>query len=245
MKRAALAVVAATLFLLSGAHAQSIQVDKANRTIAITTTASASAPADIAKITVGFQVFAPNAQTAYQNGARISNAVMDALKKAGIPDKDIQSLSQSLARTDFSDDTKTSAAERAERQFTLSQSWIVATSAKDAAAALKLAIQAGANESGNIDWDLTNRDALQAQAAANALVHARAIATQMATGLDAHLGPLLYASNQTPTERAIAMATLNGVLGGSGGGVVRLAPLAILPQKVEESATVYAVFSIE
>lgn len=241
MRLSAIVGLAAWLALPAVVYGQSIQVDKSNRTIAITTTANASAFADVAKITVGFQIFAPDAQTAYQNGASISNAVMDALKKASIPDKDIQSANQSLARTDFSDDTKTSAAERAQRQFTLSQSWTVTTPVKDAAAVLKLAIEAGANQSGNIDWDLTSRDALQAQAAANALVHARAIATQMAAGLGVHLGSLIYASNQTPLQRVITLYTASAE--------VRVRnvppPLAILPQKVEESATVYAVFSIE
>ncbi len=243
MKRTALGVAFPALVLLSTAVAQTIQVDKTNRTIAITTTASASAFADIAKINVGFEVFAPDAHTAYQNGVRISNAVMDALKKAGIPKEDIQSANQSLSRTEFPEDDKTSAAERARRQFTLSQSWTVTSSAKGAATVLRLAVQAGATESGNIDWDVSNHDALQAQAAANALIHARAIATQMAAGLGVHLGSLIYASNQAPIQRLIALATSNASLSAQMNGA--LPPLAILPQKVEESATVYAVFSIE
>jgi uncharacterized protein len=83
---------------------------------------------------------------------------------------------------------------------------------------------------------------LQAQAAAKALQHAQAVADQMAKGLNAHLGPLLYASNQPPQAPGIAM--------GYGGGIMRaqaakVIPLAILPQKIEENATVYAVFAIE
>jgi uncharacterized protein YggE len=232
----------AALLLLGSARAQTIEVNKANRTIAITTTASASALADTARITIGFQVFAPDAETAYRNGTQLSSAIMEALKKSGVPDKAIQSASQSLTRTDFPYNDKTPAAERTRRQFTLSQSWTVTTRANQAAAVIRVSVAAGANDSGNIDWEFSSRDALQAKAAEEALVQARAIATQMAGGLGAHLGPLLYASNQTPMQRSIAMATASGVLGG---GVGRLASLAILPQKVEASATVYAVFSIE
>ena len=75
--------------------------------------------------------------------------------------------------------------------------------ATDAAKVLHAAIEAGANESGNIDWDLTDRNGLQAQAAEKALVRARQVATQMAAG-GAHLGALIYASNQTPVQRFLA-----------------------------------------
>jgi hypothetical protein len=66
----------------------------------------------------------------------------------------------------------------------------------------------------------------------------------MAQGLNAHLGPLLYASNQAPEMqrpeplrlRAMAGVQLNGPA---------VAPLAINPQQIEENATVYAVFQIQ
>ena len=240
MKPAAFGVLAATLFVLGTVRAQTIQVDRSNRTIAVTTTASASALADTAKISIGFQIFSPDAESAYEQGSHLSNAIVDALKKAGVLDKNIQSENQSLDRTQFPDDDKTPPAERAARQFTLSQSWTVTTSANDAARILQAAIQAGANQSGNIDWDLSIRNALQAQAAEKALVHARAIATQMAAGLGTHLGPMLYASNQVPSQRFFAAEHL-GAPSPSPAAVA----LAILPQRVEEFATVYAVFAIE
>jgi uncharacterized protein YggE len=64
----------------------------------------------------------------------------------------------------------------------------------------------------------------------------------MAKGLNAHLGALLYASNQTqemgappPVPRMMAFKT----------EAQSVKPLAINPQKIEQSATVYAVFAIE
>jgi hypothetical protein len=136
--------------------------------------------------------------------------------------------------------------QRAQKQFTLSQSWTVHGAAKDAATVLHAAIEAGANESGNIEWDLADRNGLEAQAAEKALVRARQVATQMAAGLNAHLGALNYASNQTPVQRFVALnmettslSNVNGV------PAPPPPPLAIRPQQVEESATVYAVFAIE
>jgi uncharacterized protein YggE len=231
--------------IVGAAGAQTIQVDKNNRTIAVTASDKASAEAEVASVTVGFRVYAPDAATAYKEGSQLSNAILDALRKAGVPDKAIESGDQKLDYTDYTPGASVKPEERVQKQFTLSQSWTVETAAKDAGAVLHVAIVAGANESGNIDWDLTDRNGLQAKAAEKALIHARAVATQMAAGLNAHLGALIYASNQTPMQRFVG--TSNATVAAE--AVARPAPppppLAIRPQQVEESATVYAVFAIE
>jgi uncharacterized protein len=87
-----------------------------------------------------------------------------------------------------------------------------------------------------------------AKAGAAALTKARTIAEQMAKGLNAKLGPLVYASNKAPEAlsfpvygRAMAtnaMTILETAVSDKGG-------LTLFPQKVKESATVYAVFGIE
>jgi uncharacterized protein YggE len=244
MNRTALCLLVSVTFLTPGLRSQNIQVDKNNRTIAITTTGKASAEADIALVTVGFAIFAPDAATAYQQGSQLSNGILDAVKKLGVPDKAVASDDQKLAYTEFPEGDKSTSAQRTQKQFTLSQSWIVTTAAANAASVLHAAIEAGANESGAINWELTTRDALQAKAAEEALVHARAVATQMAAGLNAHLGALMYASNQTPISRLLS--TVNTSMASLAS--TRSAPpppLAIRPQQVEETATVYAVFAIE
>lgn len=234
------------LVLLMGAvHAQTIQVDKNNRTIAVTTSDTATELADVATVTVGFEIYAPDAQTAYSQGSQLSNAIMQAVKKAGVPEKEIESREQQLTHTEFPEDGKTPPEERAKKQFTLSQSWTVRVPAKDAAAVLHAAIEAGANESGAISWDLADRGALQAKAAAKALVHARQIASQMAEGLGAKLGTLIYASNQAPLTPIRRVMAESGEYGMAKTAPPPPPPLAIVPQDVEETATVYAVFAIE
>lgn len=246
MKSIALCVAVAATICAALGHAQTIQVDKNNRTIAITATDKTSAEADIAIVTVGFQIYAPDAPSAYSQGSTLSNAIMDALKKSGVPDKAIESLDQKLNYTEFPEGDKDTPAQRAQKQFTLSQSWTVTLPAKDAAGALHVAVEAGANNSGNIEWDLKDRDALQAKAAALALEHARTIAAHMADGLNAHLGALIYASNQTPINRMLrTLYTESAEVSASRPGPPPPTPLAIRPQQVEESATVYAVFAIE
>jgi uncharacterized protein len=245
VKHSALWVAVAATICLPLARAQTIQVDRNNRTIAITATDKASAAADIAIVTVGYRIYAPDAPTAYSQGSQLSNAIVEALKKAGVPDEAIESKDQGLTRTEFPDSDKSTPAERAQRAFTLEQNWTVRAAAGDAARVLHVAIGAGANESGNIEWDLSDRDALQAKAAALALEHARRIAGRMAEGLNAHLGVLIYASNQEPLTPIRRILMTSETLATVSSTPVASVPLVIHPQQVEESATVYAVFAIE
>jgi hypothetical protein len=244
---ATVACVAACIAFAVPASAQTIQIDKSNKTIAINTSDEATATADIAAVTVGFEVFGPNSASAYTDGGKISIAVLDALRKAGVEDKSIESTGQNLQRNnDF--DNKDTPAQRAAKQFVFSQSWEVSVAPKSAADVIRVAVAAGANKTGAIDWRLSDRKALQAKAAAAALVKAHAVASQMADGLHVKLGDLLYASNQTPNTRiffARAGVTLNAANAPMPSNAVSLPTLAIRPQTIREEATVYAVFAIE
>jgi uncharacterized protein len=246
----AVAVSVVMLGLASSACAQTIQINRENKTIAISTTDEATATADIAAITIGFQIFKPDADLASAEGGRLSHAIMDALHGAGVDDKSIESRSQSLNINHQFDGTE-DAAQRALRQFTFEQSWEVTVDPKDAAQVIRLTQAAGANQSGNIDWRLADRKSLQAKASASALIKAHAVASQMAAGLSVKLGALIYASNEAPDVRiAFAASRLGvGVGGNTGGGVFSAMgyskPLEIRPQTIRESATVYAVFAIE
>ncbi len=64
MRNAPLWMVAAALVWATAASAQTIQVDKNNRTIAVTASDKASAEAEVVGVTVGFRVYAPDAATA-------------------------------------------------------------------------------------------------------------------------------------------------------------------------------------
>ncbi|HEY0794894.1 MAG TPA: SIMPL domain-containing protein [Acidisarcina sp.] len=234
----------AGLFLgsaLATARAQMIQVNKDNRTIAVTATDEATAEADSATVHIGFQVYAPDSDTAYSRGSVISNAVIDALKKAGVPEKSIESENQSLQQNGQYEQNE-SELDRSKRKFTLVQSWIVRAPANDAAKVLHIAVEAGANNSGAIDWEVTDRKGLQAKAAAKALAKAQAIAEQMASALKVTTKGLIYASNQAEGGGVRPMPIFAPM---SRAITVQVQPLAINPRRIEESATVYAVFAIE
>jgi len=245
MRRAGWLLLAGIVAWVGTGSAQTIQVDRNNRTIAVTANDKASAEADLGTVTVGFQIYAADAATAYSQGSQLSNAILEALKKAGVGDKAIESQDQKLNYTEFPGDDKSTPEQRAQKAFTLTQSWTVHVAARDAAMVLHVGIEAGGNVSGNIDWDLADRNGLQAKAAERALVHARAVAAQMAAGLNAKLDALIYASNQTPMSRLFGGALNTESASIASKPLPQPPPLAIRPQQVEESATVYAVFQIE
>jgi uncharacterized protein YggE len=229
------------------AAAQTIQVSRDNKTIAINTSDEATATADIAAITVGFEIFGPDSQSTYADGGNLSQAVMEALHKAGVKDEGIESAQQNLQRN-RSFDEKETPEQRAKKQFVFTQSWTVSVPPQMAAEVIRVAIAAGANQSGAIDWRLADRKALQAKAAENALVKAHGVADRMAEGLHVKLGALIYASNETPNTNVFPIRMAGKSFGVAGMEAVQLpAPrrLEILPQTIREEATVYAVFAIE
>jgi uncharacterized protein len=240
MTLAASLMLAAAVLPLQG---QQIIVNKDNRTIAVTTSADASAPADTVSVQIGFIAYAADQTTAYANGSKISNAIAAALKQAGVPADAIESQSQNISPVQQYNTQNWTPAEKANRQFQVQQSWQVKTAAADGAKILDVAVKAGANESGQMNWSVADQDALQAKAAKQALERARQIARQMAEGLSATLGPLVYASNEAPARepqplRGMAMMAAQKE-------AAPPAPLSVSAPKVNASATVYAVFSLQ
>jgi len=242
-----IAIVASCAFA-GFVSAQTIQINRENKTIAISTTDEATAVADIAAVTVGFEIYDADSKSAYVNGGKISHAVLDALHKIGIEDKSIESSGQGVQRnTDFDD--KDTPDQREKKQFVMRQSWEVNVSPQSVAEVIRVSIAAGANQSGAIEWRYSSRKALQAKAAENALMKARAVASQMADGLHVKLGDLIYASNETPNTRLYIPSAMQTVTVESSmasvQNVVVMPALEIRPQTVREEATVYAVFAIE
>lgn len=223
------------------ASAQTIQVSKENRTISVTATDKVTAMADTATVHIGFIAYGPNSDAAYANGSRTSNAIVKALTAAGIPSASIESENQAVAPVQNYEVEKLTDAEKDQRKFQVTQSWAVRTNADDAAKVLDIAVKAGANQSGQIDWSFKDENAPEAEAAAKALQRARTQAAQMAQSLNARLGALLYASNEVqaspirPMMRAMSAPM----------AMEKVAPLAINPRQIEKTATVHAVFAIE
>jgi uncharacterized protein YggE len=236
--------IAVVLFCAWGllpAFSQQILVNRQNKTIAITADDSVSVDPEIATITVGYQNYALTKDAAYGENVRVSNEVTKALLKGGIPKSALETESLRLERAEREE--RWTAEEKKERQFQAIQTWTIHVSADQAQGVVDLALRAGANVLEALEWNVSDPKALQARAGAAALAKARTIAEQMAKGLNAKLGDLVYASNRAPVS-------------GFGGSSVevfgKLAPpppppphLVLFPKKVKSDATVYAVFAIE
>lgn len=220
--------------------AQTIQVNKENRTISVTATDRVSIMADVAVVHVGFIVYGRDKDAAYNAGTKASGDIIKALGAAGLSADAIESDNQALTPVQNFQMERLSPAEIANRKFQVQQSWLVRTTPALVAHILDVAVLAGANQSGQIDWALKDENAAGADAAARALQRARSVATQMAQGLNARLGELLYASNESEssTVRPVPLMAMHKAADAS-------EPLAINPRRIEKAATVRAIFAVE
>jgi hypothetical protein len=222
-----------------------VQVNKENRTIAVTATETVSADSDVAHVSIGYQCYGVSQNEAYANNVRTSSQIFKALEKAGIAKEQIETGTIKVDRVDV--DAKWTDAQKRDRQYEAEQAWKISVSAKDAARIIDLAMRSGANKVEDITWDIDDHAMLQAKAGSAALAKAHSIADQMAKGLGAKLGQLIYASNQAQaTPYWLSGRTLNTESASIGTTREEAIPqLSLFPEKVKQDATVYAVFSIE
>jgi uncharacterized protein YggE len=225
------------------AWAQQVQVSAANRTIAITATENAERRADVATLHIGYHVYAADSAGAYGKAAEASQAIGAALEKLGVAKDAISSESQGTGESQEFHSSQLTPEQRAERRFEAQQSWTVKTTPDAVARVLAEAVGAGANTSGSVDWSVADEESLTAEAGAKALAHARDIAAQMAKGLGAKIGNLMYASNEVEAIRPLNR--FQGV-GGVGGMAAPPVPaLNLNAPMITRSATVSAIFAIE
>ena len=111
-----------------------------------------------------------------------------------------------------------------------------------AQAVVYMALRAGANVLEALDWNVSDPKALQAKAGAAALAKAKTIAEQLAKGLNAKLGHLVYASNRAPIT-VLWVGNNRGYLGSC--ATTTPPHLVLFPKKAKSDATVYAVFATE
>jgi uncharacterized protein YggE len=211
-----------------------LKIDSANRTLAVSAEARVSVDPEVAILHIGFETKPSDAQSAYADGAHISNAIVSAIKQAGIPETSIRSESQRLEPVDVKN-----------HKFKLTQNWTVKAPPERAGEVLDVAINAGATDSGEIEWTVQDIRALEDQALDEAASRARSDATILAKANGDHLGALLYLTNQV-TESVFRAAPNSNNAELQMDRLTSFAPpLAIEPRKVSREATVYAVFAIE
>jgi uncharacterized protein YggE len=248
-------VVGSILVVLVLAGVDSFSLAQCNtcperRQISVNGTGKVTADADLAIVRVGYKLYGADAKSVYANATETSNAIMKALTASGIPKSAIESTSQVLQHTPPNEIQwyPPNTDEWRNHQFTATQSWIIRVKPDDAAGTLNTAINAGANESGWIEWIVQNPSTLRAEASAKAVAGARMLAEQIAQRSNVQLGPLVSVmENQWPWGNS-GGGVIAGIAGGT--GIVDRVQfgnqqLAINSRRVEFSVSVSVVFAIE
>lgn len=239
----------ALVSLVSVAEAQSVEVNRQNRTIELTVQNSVEVEADMATITVGYHNWGPTHDVAYQENMRFADQILKAWTDAGVSQKDIST--QELSSDHVQDDELNAMdpSERKQRQYEAMQSWKIVATPDVAQKLLDIAVSAGANYVGDPQWELSDPNAAEAKAYSAALEQAHTIADQMAKSFGAKVGSLLYATNQTRVATQLSFlgsSTLNTSTASVGTRKwPPLHPVKLLPQQLEKSATVRAIFALE
>ncbi len=210
-----------------------LRIELANRTLTVSAEDRVTVDPDVAVLHVGFQTQPSDAKGAYAAGAQTSNAIIAAVKQAGIPETSIRSESQRL-----------DSVYGKPHKFTLAQQWTVKVKPERAAEILDVAVTAGATDSGQIDWIVENEQALEDKALEGAAARAKAQAVVLAKGMGVKLGALIYVSNQVSAP-VYPMRAFAGNAAVQAEFKTAPQPLAIEPRKVTSTANVYAVFAIE
>jgi uncharacterized protein YggE len=239
-----LPTVVCILLASQSALSQKIEVSRSNKTIAVTVTDSATMEADTAILELETYSYGASEDDAYVNCVARANKILDVITSAGVAKQNIET--KEVAITQVRVDPKERATWPNEKRFSARQRWSITVSAEQAQGVVDLAMQNGATQIGKVDWQVKDGLALEAKAREVALAHARAVAAEMAKGLGANLGELVYGSNTAPPpdEEGAFESAVGGVLGGVIGGTGTRPRLKLFPEKVTQSVTVHAVFSI-
>lgn len=226
-------------------QAQSVQVNQQNRTIETAANSSIEIEADLVTIIVGYHNYGPTHDVAYAENARTAGQILKAWTEAGLPQKSISTNALNSHLTSEEDLKDMSPSDRKTKQYEVTQSWKMTAKMVIAQKLIDIAIEAGANDVSDPEWELADPDAAETQAYTSALQKARVIADQMAKAFGAKTGALLYASNESrPSRFLTTLNTESASIVGKRLGTTR-PETKLLPQKIEKSGYVRAIFALE
>ncbi len=234
-----------SLLAVSSAHAQVVQVNRTNKTVEVTASATLRVQPEIAQLRVGYKNYAATQQAAIQQNVQASNKITKSLLGINIPKDAIETQTIHIDRTR---DTEYTPSKGTPAEFVAVQEWTVIVPVSEAEKTLETAIQSGANMVQEVTWAVISPEELTAKANSEAIQKARTMADQIVKQMSAKLGELLYVSNTQPED-----SSRNFRRAGGGGFASKLPapppppplPLHLFPGKVEQMATVTAVFAMD
>jgi uncharacterized protein YggE len=180
------------------------------RTISVSGTGEIQTQPDLAIIDLGVTTEAESAQTALDENNTKTQALIDALDGAGIPEENIQTQTFQLSPNTSYDNESDS---QTLMGYSVSNIIQVTTSDLDALGELlDLAVDAGVNTIQNIRYDVSDPQSIAVQARQAAVEDARSKAEQLASLTGATLGPVMNieenSASPVPVEQpAVAAET--------------------------------------
>lgn len=163
-----------------------------SRTITVVGKGSVKIKPDIATVNLGVQTFGPSVKTATTDAAKAMEAVLAALKKQGVAEKDIQTSGYSVwADTGYGPDR------RPDEEVTYRVNNNVSVVVRDLdslGTVLDAAIEAGANTIHGISFGLAEPEKLESQARELAVENALAKAQELAKLHGLAVGPVVSVS---------------------------------------------------
>ncbi len=236
---AGLACVAATAWLLVAPASATAEQPGVERTITVVGKGSVSVTPDKARLSVAVVTRAKRADTAAEENARATDAVLSALEKLIGPDDELRTGRYSLG-ADYDYVNRAGQRERKLVGYTASNSVIVTTAVLDTVGKLiDAAVAAGANEINGLEFLLSDEADARRRAIAAAGALALAEADSIAKSLGVRRGALLEASTaeSSPPPRPMMRMAMAAESAG--------ADTPIAPGSIEVTARVNAVFAIE
>lgn len=205
------------LALLLGACASAEQPSQeAPRTLNVTGSARVEVQPDIAYITIGVQTENADAAEAVAENNRQSQAIIAALTAQGVEEKDIQTRGFNI----FPQDEFDPEGKRIGTRFVVENTVSVTVRELDAIGELlSAAVEAGANTIRGVQFDLTDKASVIAEARKQAVADAKAQAEELAAAAGVTLGEVqslsYYNAYPVPVDNKVAY----GVGGGAGESV--------------------------
>ncbi len=211
------------------------------RTITVVGRGEVKVKPEVAHTTVGVEALAPTVDAAMEDAQARMDAVLAALKKLGIADKDIQTSNFSInferSQPGMPESTKTDSTQPAGFYRVSNMVSITIRDLEQVGPVLDAAVKAGANNVWGITFGLDDTDALEVEAREAAVKDARARAESLAELTGVSVGDVVSVSEVIGNVSGIMYSAAEG-RGGGGGTPVE-------PGEVSFTTQIQIVYAIE
>jgi uncharacterized protein len=223
-----MALVAALLIngLLPAQAAQTGTTQPVSRTITVVGRGEVKVKPDVATTTVGVEALGPSVDTAMADAQARMTSILDALKKLGIAEKDIQTSNFSINFERQGSPEPRPAAQSTPGAFEPPAGFyrvsnMVQVTIRDltkVSDVIDTAVKAGANNVWGISFGLDDTDALEANAREAAVADAKARAEALASLTGVRVGSVMAISEVIGNQSIPMFASADRAMGMGGGG---------------------------